>query len=221
MTSVRGPIPIGKKLLMTEGRAMAIIPPPENESRSSGKGGRKMRPLICLAQVVLALSCTLQGCGKLAEDRSTARDPLVGKPAPIIDGVDLDGKALKLSDFRGKVVLLSFYASWCVPCVRQFPHEIELVKAYHDQPFALIGINGDTSPQVAKDTTLKHGLTWRSVWDGYQGGNLARRYQLQGWPTFLLVDGKGIIRNRWCPAPEGREVEVAINGLLREIEEKQ
>ena len=52
----------------------------------------------------------------------------VGKPAPEIEGVDLDGKPSKLSDYRGKVVVLVFWGSWCGPCMEQVPHERDLAE---------------------------------------------------------------------------------------------
>ena len=57
----------------------------------------------------------------------------LGKPAPEIDGVDLDGRSMKLSDYRGKVVLLSFWATWCGPCMKMVPHEREIGKTFGRQ----------------------------------------------------------------------------------------
>jgi hypothetical protein len=68
----------------------------------------------------------------------------VGRPAPEITGEDLDGKPMKLSDYRGKVVLLTFWGHWCGPCRSMYPHERSLVKRLEGQPFALLGVNSDT-----------------------------------------------------------------------------
>src|SRR5262249_52363083 len=117
--------------MLTQVRIMAILPPPEKERPPSRQGGRAMRPLMAVAQLVFALSCTLQGCGKVGGPGSQdTRGPRVGQLAPEIDGKDLDGQSLKLSDFRGKVVLLSFYGEWCHYCVKQFPHELSLVERF-------------------------------------------------------------------------------------------
>ena len=69
----------------------------------------------------------------------------VGKPAPEIDGPGLDGHPLKLSDYRGKVVVLVFWGSWCGPCMLQVPHERELAERHKDEPFALLGVDCEMS----------------------------------------------------------------------------
>src|SRR5579885_1825503 len=98
---------------MTGAGIMAILPPPRIPP-NPGQRGRKMRPVICLGHLVLALSCTLQGCGKVGQEKSVAETgPRLGNPAPDFEATDLDGAPIKLSKYRGKVVLLSFYAEWC------------------------------------------------------------------------------------------------------------
>jgi thiol-disulfide isomerase/thioredoxin len=67
----------------------------------------------------------------------------IGKQAPDIIGEDLSGARFKLSDYRGKVVLLVFWASWCGPCIASVPHEKELVERFKGRPFAVIGVNAD------------------------------------------------------------------------------
>ena len=61
----------------------------------------------------------------------------VGRPVPDVEGTDLDGKKVKLSSYRGKVVLLDFWATWCGPCMAMIPHDRELVEKLKDKPFAL------------------------------------------------------------------------------------
>ena len=71
-----------------------------------------MRSLICLAHVLMGLAFTLQGCVKNDGGSRTSGGPQVGKAAPEIDGEDVDGQRFKLSDYRGKVVLLNFWGHW-------------------------------------------------------------------------------------------------------------
>src|SRR5262249_3301097 len=66
-----------------------------------------------------------------------------GRQAQDVEGEDLDGKKLKLSDYRGKVVVLDFWANWCGFCRQMYPQERDLVERYKDQPFALLGVNCD------------------------------------------------------------------------------
>jgi Redoxin len=94
---------------------------------------------------------------ELAELRRT----LVGKMAPEINGDDLDGQTVKLSAWRGKVVLVSFWATWCGACTQMIPHERELVERLDDRPFVLLGVNGDTDLNAAKKAVGAHGITTR------------------------------------------------------------
>ena len=68
----------------------------------------------------------------------------VGRPAPDITGVDLDGRPLSLSEYRGRVVLLNFWATWCFPCMKLIPHERELVARFQGEPFDIVGVNCDS-----------------------------------------------------------------------------
>jgi RNA polymerase sigma factor (sigma-70 family) len=134
-----------------------------------------------------------------------------GKPAPEIEGEDLDGRPMKLSDFRGKVVVVSFWATWCGPCMQLMPDEFALVKRFAGRPFVLVGVNGD-GPGVVKQFFQDHSPPWRSFQDKRAGKpSISKAWKLAGWPTLYLIDPRGVIRQRWVGSP-GREV------LEREIE---
>ena len=138
---------------------------------------------------------------------------LLGKPAPEIDGVCLDGRGMKLSDYRGKVVLLSFWATWCGPCMKMVPRERALVKRLEGKPFVIVGVNGDDDQQAAKAAAVSHSITWRSFQDKIGRQRIRVAWHVSGWPAFYLIDQKGIIRKRWVGAlPE--ELNHAIDQLI-------
>jgi thiol-disulfide isomerase/thioredoxin len=140
-------------------------------------------------------------------------------PAPEIIGVDLDGAPMRLSDFRGQVVAVSFWANWCVHCRDLFPHEKAMVETFKDQPFVLVGVNADEDSALARQVQEKHGLTWRSFFIGDPDGLVPHEWKVRGWPTIVLVDPAGNIRYRF----EGKQpenVERAIRVLLRETAPK-
>lgn len=93
-----------------------MLPPPKKDQTPPRKGSRRMRPLVCLAHVLFGLAFTMQGCGREQPaplpGKSASQDPRVGKPAPDIEGEDVDGVPFKLSDYRGKVVLIDFWGHW-------------------------------------------------------------------------------------------------------------
>ena len=72
---------------------------------------------------------------------------MIGKPAPEIEGKDIDGKAVRLADLKGKVVLVDFWATWCPPCVASFPTFRQLSREYKDRGFVILGVNLDDLAQ--------------------------------------------------------------------------
>jgi thiol-disulfide isomerase/thioredoxin len=119
----------------------------------------------------------------------------VGKVAPEIEGEDLEGNRLKLSDYRGRIVVLSFWASWCGPCMQMVPSETRLVERMKGKPFALIGVNGDEAKSDAKRAVEKENISWPSFWSKEgSDGPVPKTWNILGWPTVFVLDPKGIIR---------------------------
>ncbi len=120
----------------------------------------------------------------------------VGKVAPDLIGESLDGKPLKLSDFRGKVTVVIFWATWCGPCMQEVPHERELMARYAGRPFTILGVNGDPKREVGLVTTVKEKMTWPHLWVGPAGDDspICRAWNVQGWPTEYVLDTQGVIR---------------------------
>ncbi len=139
----------------------------------------------------------------------------VGKPAPEIEGVDFDGKPLKLSDFKGKVVLLVFWGSWCGPCMAQVPLERDLVERLKGQPFALLGVDCEADKNTARQVMARERMTWPNWFDGAQGtGPIAVRYHVRSYPSVFILDHKGVIRGR---EPGG--LDQAVDKLLKEMKQ--
>jgi thiol-disulfide isomerase/thioredoxin len=141
----------------------------------------------------------------------------VGKTVPDIDGEDLDGVNFKLSDYRGKVVLLSFWGSWCGPCMALVPQERELMEKYKGRPFALVGVNSDPDKVALQKVLKEQKITWRSFWCGKDGpdGELPRSWNINGWPTAYLIDHAGVIRGKHL---YGSALDTKIRKLVSEVE---
>lgn len=145
----------------------------------------------------------------------------IGKVAPDIVGQDLDGKPMKLSDFRGKVVVLNFWATWCGPCMALIPQERALVGRLTGRPFALVGFDGDEDKGVARKVAEKEAMTWRSFWDGGQHESpIVARWGIDSWPTIYVLDPQGVIRFQGMDFPNEEKFEEVVDHLLGELEEK-
>lgn len=141
----------------------------------------------------------------------------VGKTAPDLAGDDLDGRPFKLSDQRGKVAVVVFWASWCGPCLKMVPQEKELTGRLKGRPFVLVGVNGDDDPEKARQAAEKHGMTWPSV---RTAGDIpvAPSWCCHKWPTVYVIDAKRVIR---FIDIKGDELDKAVDGLLEELEAKK
>lgn len=139
-----------------------------------------------------------------------------GKTAPEFRGVDTGGRPMRLSDSRGKVVVLVFWGTWCGPCMQMVPHERELAARLAGRPFALLGVNSDRDREEAGKSMAKEGMTWRSWWDGGdQAGPIASRWNVHSWPSVFVLDAQGVIRHRDL---RGAALDVAVDALLEELD---
>jgi hypothetical protein len=99
-----------------------------------------------------------------------------------------------------------------------YPHERSLVQRLEGKPFALIGVNSDHDREKLKDVMQTERITWRSFWNGGDtDGPISNEWRVRGWPTLVLIDAKGVIRQRWEGSPGGPAIERAIDELLREM----
>jgi len=144
------------------------------------------------------------------------RNVVVGKPAPEIDGVDFDGKPLKLSDYRGKVVALVFWGTWCGPCMQEVPHERELVEKYKGRPFAMLGVDCSDPKAKAAEVMKSEGITWPNWHDGEDlFGPIASLYHVSGFPTIFVIDANGTIR---ATNTQGDHLDKLVEQLVAEAE---
>ena len=135
-----------------------------------------------------------------------------GQAAPDIVGEDIDGKPMKLSDFRGKVILLDFWATWCGPCMVMNEHGRSLVKKFAGKPFVIIGVNCDTDRAKVRELSAEKGPPWRSFWDGGINGPIQNQWNIKGLPTVYLIDHQGIIVGQTAPIGEGAaQIERTVN----------
>lgn len=148
---------------------------------------RGMQSLLVLA-LSLVLACSL-GCSR--ESSETKRDP---REAPDFELTSVGGEQVTLSQYRGKVVLLHFWATWCPPCKKAIPDEIELLEEFGRQGFAVIGLSMDKDTDELKEFLSRQELNYpivqvdEATCEAYGG--------ISTLPVMLLIDRQGRIRKR-------------------------
>lgn len=155
-------------------------------------------------------------------------------PAPEIDGLTMGSNRLRLSDFRGKLVVISFWGTWCGPCMKSIPSHKEMISKYKDKPFVFLGINCDEDREYAIKVMREKGMTWPNWHDGAPGdGQIQKAYDVSGFPSKFVIDPKGRLRryrapletfDYWGVASSRRKGILAfdefIDLILEEFEEK-
>jgi peroxiredoxin len=152
-------------------------------------------------QGVKALQTTLQGS--------------VGRPAPEISLPDANGKEVKLSSFKGKYVLVDFWASWCGPCRMENPNVVKAYNRFKDKNFTILGVSLDKPGQKDEwmKAVMKDNLTWTQVSDLQSWKSpVVQAYKIEGIPFNVLVDPNGIIIGE---ALRGDDLERKLEEVLK------
>jgi peroxiredoxin len=139
---------------------------------------------ICLLLLIL-----------VAATAATFSQVKVGQQAPDLQLPGMDGKIVKLSDLKGKVVLIDFWASWCGPCRFNNPKLIRVYKSYQDKGFEILGVSIDQREAYWKQAISEDKLTWMQVIDnGGPDAISTAKYGVDAIPTSFLLDKEGIVR---------------------------
>ena len=157
-----------------------------------GLFGRNRNRIKCkssgFSPVFLLVSIFLLGlAGCNGEQRFEAR-AAQDFSLPTLDG----GETVSLSDYRGEVVYLTFWASWCVPCRTEMPYLAQLWERHHENGFRVIAINVDENLEDALKFAAEQDVPFLMVRD--EGRELSKQYKVPGYPTHYLLDRRGRIR---------------------------
>ncbi|MEM7828337.1 MAG: TlpA disulfide reductase family protein [Candidatus Aenigmatarchaeota archaeon] len=148
----------------------------------------------------------------------TEKVATVGMPAPDFSLKDLDGKEYKLSQFRGKVVFLNFWATWCPPCRSEIPSMNALNERLKGDSFVMMGVSIDRdSPENIKNFSKEFGVNFLILHD--RDGKVAyKRYGITGVPETFIIDKKGVLVKKIIGAIDWSNEEV-IKEIVKYISE--
>jgi len=174
----------------------------------------KRDPVILIVVAVVISLMLVFGIQKTRHSRPNSASALQGKPAPDFSLASLDGKAtLKLSDFKGKAVLLNFWATWCEPCKIEMPWFVELQKQYGPQGLQVLGVAmDDTDPKDISEFAHKMGVNYpiavgkEAVGDQYGG--------IPYLPSTFYIDRDGKVVDRVYGLVSRSEIEDDIKKAL-------
>jgi len=144
--------------------------------------------------------------------------PASGDLAPDFVLPRLDGSVQKLSNYRGKVVIVNLWATWCPPCLEELPLLNRIQETYGPRGVAVLGLAGDDDPQTVRDFIAHNPVAFDVLLD--VGGEVGTSYGITGYPETFIVDREGRLRQKIVgplPADAGRptaEMSAAIEALL-------
>lgn len=118
--------------------------------------------------------------------------PEIGAQAPDFALRDLEGNEVRLSDYRGKTVLLTFWATWCGPCRLEMPTFEDRYQELKDDGFTVLGLNYDEPVEDVSAFRDELGLSFPLLLD--PGGSVQRLYRIRGYPSSIFVDDQGVVR---------------------------
>jgi len=131
---------------------------------------------------------------KQAAAKKIQRSLVAGVSFPDFSEADLNGQPLSVAKFKGKVVLIDFWATWCGPCIAELPHVKKAYEQYHSKGFEIIGISLDNDKAKLTSFIEKEKMTWPQYFDGkgWQS-KLGQQYGVNSIPATYLLDGEGKI----------------------------
>jgi peroxiredoxin len=117
----------------------------------------------------------------------------VGKPAPAFATEDLQGRPVRLAAYRGRYILVDFWATWCAPCVAELPRLQAAYRAYHDAGFEIIGVSLDESKAAVVDFVNARKLPWRQVHNAGGPADIVEAFGVSSIPATYLIDPQGTV----------------------------
>lgn len=155
-----------------------------------------MKRFVCL--LLLSMS-TLTGC------YSGTRPPRIGNPAKEFSVQDSDRK-VSLDQFRGQIVVLNFWATWCPPCLEELPSLMTMQDRMRGRGVVVVGVSIDVDQDAYHRFLKQQGINFLTVRDPQQ--KVAGLYGTTGWPETYIIDREGVLRRKFVGAVDWNEPEI-------------
>jgi len=151
------------------------------------------------ATLPLLFLLALSGC------YSGSRPPRIGAPAPDFTVQDSD-HTVQLSQYRGQVVVLNFWATWCAPCVEEMPSLVRMQKQMKDKGITVVAVSIDVDDKAYHQFMKDHGITLVTVRDPQQ--KTPALFGTHMWPETYVIDRNGVIRRKFIGAVDWTERDI-------------
>lgn len=156
-----------------------------------------------------------------AEDKERKMRMMVGQPAPLFTCPSIDGGELGPEDFKGKLLLIDFWASWCGPCRGEIPNLKETYEKFKDKGVEFLSVSIDKSEEAWKKALAEEGTPWPQVLAPNAGAEVMDKYQFSGIPFILLLDQEGkIVAKHLRGEAIGRTIGDLLDGFMPGEREK-
>ena len=156
--------------------------------------------------------CSAKEVAEFKREPEAYMPPVLPRPAPALDVRKLDGKPAGLADYKGKVAVVDFWATWCKPCVKSMPEMMKLHEKYGAKGFTVIGVSIDEDGAKSVRPFLeKRKITYPIVLDGSKAW---KAWGVRAIPAVFLVDKEGNIVRQWTGNADKKELERAIEELI-------
>jgi thiol-disulfide isomerase/thioredoxin len=143
--------------------------------------------------------------------RYIARPELArARMAPPFSVTTIDGQKISMDALQGRVVLLDFWATWCVPCREALPHIQKVAKKFQGEPLVILSVSLDSEEQKWKDFIVKNEMTWPQYRDGSFSGPIARMFGVNAIPHTFTIDADGVLQDEHIG-------DASIEGKLKKL----
>ena len=177
--------------------------------------------VIIVLVAIVSISVIIQGCIGSTEkittdaepDKSVADTNKIGYPAPDFTLIDLDGNTVQLSELKGKVVFINFWASWCPPCRAEMPEIGAIYQKYKTKGVVVLGVDLLEPEDWVRQYVQKGGFNWTFVVD--TTGEVAAAYNIIRIPTSFFIDTEGVIRSKGVGDMTMRTMEAHLKEAMK------